>query len=693
MEPLGWDEDERAYFVLDDDRLYRRTDAPLPPEPEPKTKAKGKNAKKTRSAKKRRISRPVIESSPDMTEEDQAATNGVAASVAEQEEDDGLGGMKWELIAITLDEYTAFLDTIRRSRDANAKALFKRITSTVLPTIEKRAEQLRQKELRKIRELENLQKMATAKRSSRLAGKAEQRKAQEEAEIAERKHQEELEMAHREQAKQQKLDEDRESRMMTREQRLKDREVRRILHEEELKKLEQDKERAESDAARLSERHLKAEMEKKRRELELLAEEDDWTFDCAKCGMHGQNIDDGSHSIACDKCGVWQHSACHGIKQDEAERDDFQFVCTPCKRKVERANQPKIPPLKLKFSSSPPSEPRQLDAANLPTQASSSNKAMPPIGRFDGAHVPARTTTNGISPGANGHAASSAARQSPYQAHPLVSAPSLTREQSSPAATANFRYSLQQGGSTSSPPPTASSPPQQSWNHHHTQEHIQNGYRSQSSQDHGYAAQHLPPMASFNPQGYHQQGALPQQALARPPSQGSPYAPSPSHAPAPAQQPAPFAVGHSQRGAPPNAHRTMASPPHPHGAQHRTPTVPQSQSLHSAMRGPSGPSTSPLGPSYLSTPQYAAPRPPPMQTPLPAASASPMKQESPRLTAPSLANSPPVVPPAMTLTPTFGNIQHHSPPTKKASPSEQRPRPLPAVMSQPHPGEANGAAQ
>lgn len=65
--------------------------------------------------------------------------------------------------------------------------------------------------------------------------------------------------------------------------------------------------------------------------------------------------DDGSHSIACEKCNVWQHSACHGIAKAQAERDDFHFVCSDCKRKEDEATRPKLPPLKfqVKASASP----------------------------------------------------------------------------------------------------------------------------------------------------------------------------------------------------------------------------------------------------------------------------------------------------------------------------------------------------
>lgn len=76
---------------------------------------------------------------------------------------------------------------------------------------------------------------------------------------------------------------------MTREQRLREREAKRILEEEGLRKLKEDEEKLGSNEARLSERHLKAEMERRQKELQKLSEEDEWVFDCEKCGVHGES--------------------------------------------------------------------------------------------------------------------------------------------------------------------------------------------------------------------------------------------------------------------------------------------------------------------------------------------------------------------------------------------------------------------
>jgi PHD-finger len=357
IEPFGWDSDDRTYIVLDDNRLYCRTEPPPPPPPAAKPKKNSKKAKAAARASKRRKVSEAVESEADADEAD------IEEQVAENKvEDDGFGGMTWECIAVTLDEFNAFFSSIEKSKDPNEKILRKRIVDDLLPLLEKQEEARKRKEAQKERELLNLEKLATAKRSSRIAGKMEQQKQEEEAREAERKRQAELTMAKKEQEKWTKLEKERESRMMTREQRLKEREARRILHEEELANLSEDSKKIDLGAGRLSERHLKAEIERKKQALEELAEEEDWIFDCI-CGAYGQ-IDDGTHSIACDECNIWQHSKCVGVSQAEADREDFHFICTTCQRRAKDKERAKTqPPIKIKLnrpgSSSSPLPPKQ----------------------------------------------------------------------------------------------------------------------------------------------------------------------------------------------------------------------------------------------------------------------------------------------------------------------------------------------
>lgn len=209
-----------------------------------------------------------------------------------------------------------------------------RITEDLLPLLQKQEESRQRKQAQKERELINLEKLATAKRSSRIAGRAEQQKQEEAAREAERKKLADMAMAKKEQERWQKLEKERETRMQTREQRIKEREARRLLHEAELAALSEDSKKLETGEGRMSERHLKAEMERKKAALEEL-EDEDWAFDCI-CGAHGQ-VDDGTHSIACEKCNVWQHTACVGISEEAANHDDFIFVCKTCKKREREA--------------------------------------------------------------------------------------------------------------------------------------------------------------------------------------------------------------------------------------------------------------------------------------------------------------------------------------------------------------------
>ncbi|TVY26524.1 hypothetical protein LHYA1_G003934 [Lachnellula hyalina] len=480
IEPFGWDSDDRTYIVLDDNRLYRRTDPPPPPPP-PAAKPR-KNSKKAKAAarasKRRRVSEAVeSEAEPaDEVDEDQNAENKI--------EDDGLGGMTWECIAVTLDDFNAFLSSIEKSKDPNEKILRKRIVDDLLPLLEKQEEARKRKEAQKERELLNLEKLASAKRSSRIAGKMEQQKQDEEARDTERKRQAELIMAKKEQEKWTKLEKERESRMMTREQRVKEREARRILHEEELANLSEDSKKFDSAAGRLSERHLKAEIERKKQALEELAEEEDWIFDCI-CGAYGQ-IDDGTHSIACDECNIWQHSKCVGVSQAEADREDFHFICTTCRRRAEDKERAKTqPPIKIKLnrpgSSSSPLAPRQGSTsagvvpssvdrgteshpdAQIAAQATPkpqirlTQKGTPQMATWQPGHLPSLQSPHHASPKSSTTATNNHA--SGPQASPQRASQSPTMTKASPTQGASrVAYPYTNSGSVATPQYSASRP-------------------------------------------------------------------------------------------------------------------------------------------------------------------------------------------------------------------------------------------
>ncbi|OJJ97844.1 hypothetical protein ASPACDRAFT_45143 [Aspergillus aculeatus ATCC 16872] len=343
IEEIGYDRDGRYYYILDDNRLYRRTDPPIPAPKPVKSKSRRKSARAVRASKRRKVTGadPVEESE----DENDSAADGEVSK-------DPFADMQWECIAITLSDYREFLETIQKTRDPDEKILRDRIVEQVLPIIEKEEESHQRQKVKREKELANMQLLAGAKRSSRLAGKAEKERQEREAIEASRKRETELAAALKEEERLKKLETERRSRIITREQRTKDRERKRILHENELQRIEEEHKKVERGESRASERHLRAEMERYRKNLEDLSQEDQWTFDCSGCGVHGQNLDDGSHSVACEKCNVWQHSKCLGIPKHEAEREDFHFVCDDCKRRDEEAKKPKIPPLKFRLGSS-----------------------------------------------------------------------------------------------------------------------------------------------------------------------------------------------------------------------------------------------------------------------------------------------------------------------------------------------------
>lgn len=281
---------------------------------------------------------------------------------------DPLDGATWECVAITLDEVRNFIEPLKKSKDPNEKVLRNQIEEHMLPLLEKQEESRKRKMQQRERELLNLEKMANAKRSSRLAGRAEQQRQEEQEREERQKRLAEDAAARKEEQKRLKIEKERDNRLISREKRLRERETRRMQHEEELAQLSEGSKNIE--AGRLSERRLQAEIEKNRQALqELEDEETEWTFDCI-CGLHGQ-VDDGEHSVACERCNIWQHSKCLGIDETEAEREDFHFICKHCQQAERTEKEQESKPftkikIKLKEPTSTSSTPSNKPVSTTP---------------------------------------------------------------------------------------------------------------------------------------------------------------------------------------------------------------------------------------------------------------------------------------------------------------------------------------
>ncbi|CCU75103.1 PHD finger domain-containing protein [Blumeria hordei DH14] len=359
-ETFGIDSENRTYIVLADNRLYRQTNlqqdlAMKKPKKVPrKSKSIRRCSRRTKELRSNNIGDEIWEGA-------QVEVPGLIEAKHE-----GLGFMKWECIAVSYDDYLAFLSSIERSRDPNEKLLRKKIIEDVLPQLEKLEQSRRRKQAQKEREMLAIEKVACAKRSSRIAGRVAQQKI-DEAQNMERKRIAELELAKKNQNKWNQLESE-DSRTLTREQRHKEREARRITQEVEIFHQSDIAEKYEDGEIELAEPFIKKETGRNKIEPRKVKKDDDWTLDCI-CGEFGQS-DDGTHSVVCDKCNTWQHSSCVNITKEEADMDDFSFICSTCKRRdedIERAkNQPSIK-IKLKcpsLYSSPLTTKRNL---SLPT--------------------------------------------------------------------------------------------------------------------------------------------------------------------------------------------------------------------------------------------------------------------------------------------------------------------------------------
>ncbi|KAL7930936.1 hypothetical protein V8C35DRAFT_283151 [Trichoderma chlorosporum] len=318
IEPYGWDSEDRTYYVLDDNRVYRLSEAP----PNQKATSSKSARQARRSSKRRRVSEAV--------DDDIAPLSNVSEVDLEESH---LGGMIWECVAVTLEEVQALVNNLASSRDENEKVLRRQLRDHLLPILEKQEEDRNRRKLKREKELQTLAKLANAKRSSRIALKAEQRQQEEKAKIEQEQLREAAATQQREEQKRDKIQRELEMRLVSREERLKKREERRLVRGESGTPASVDEGIEVSVADGMSEQ-TQSQLEvggDARVTRDKPDEEEGWVFDCS-CGLYGQ-VDDGNHSVACERCNVWQHSKCLGISEAAADHPDFHFICASCRQK------------------------------------------------------------------------------------------------------------------------------------------------------------------------------------------------------------------------------------------------------------------------------------------------------------------------------------------------------------------------
>ena len=392
--------------------------------------------------------------------------------------------------------------------------------------------------------------------------------------------------------------------------------------------------------------------------------------------------------MACEKCNVWQHSACLGISQADAEKDDFHFVCDDCKRREEDAKKPKIPALKFRIgsSSSPPSDKtiRVNGVANESRKRKSEDEHphLPLVKKFSHVHIkpdavdaPGRGQPHAALNGMHGG---------------LMNGPTLSPQGQLPLP------SYQNGRVTQSapPPPGLASPPRPA--------SYANGYAQQVSQPNGYASQRHPqPNSSLpnTPSGAtHTSYGSPGSAWPAPYPPLSSTQHTQNHQQLPPQPPNPF-LNSFDRQRPPSSHSTHNLPSPLKNRPSMSPT--QGNLETSAIVNPSNqPNINIPTPSYLpaaahtpgfsptkqfssNAPPIQAPSsspiiPPPIQqqqqTRQSSLGLSPTKHSPPRLppqSAHSIADTP-VVPPVLDLSPSPQQQEKFQAPVKSPTPERAR---------------------
>lgn len=167
MEPCGFDREGSTYYILDDNRLYRRTSWLGNDQSAKKSKQKKKG-----TSKRRRTSAAVGDGGTDEAAAPDSSRRGA-----------------WSCVCVTLSDWIAFVDGLQSSKDADEMGLYAYLKQDVLPELTKAwAEKEKQRQI--------MEAVANRKKSSRLDAKLARQKEEVERAAA-RRREEDLEKAAR----------------------------------------------------------------------------------------------------------------------------------------------------------------------------------------------------------------------------------------------------------------------------------------------------------------------------------------------------------------------------------------------------------------------------------------------------------------------------------------------------------------
>lgn len=343
--PVGWQTEFGMYYLFDDNRLYFKQEF------EPDLSDVKKRIKQNKGSRKKR----VIES-PE--EENGIVQVTLGEALAREYEPE------WKCLCWDLSSWKKFMSTLKVKKSKIEKDLYSYLNKQIMPIIEQNHELRQRNSISRERNREKVVLVANRKRSSRLEEK--QLRLQQEAEERKVREEEEKQLLKIRQVKQEQVEKE-----QARERRFLERQSR----EEERKK-----------------RNDSEDLETFRRSLRnrTSTNEDHWVFDCT-CGVHGDNYDDGSLTVSCERCNIWMHVHCLPIDQqnqilqerarvqeqlkqlersqlvqgrseqdnsnEESSMIDNEFICERCKR----LDSMKIEEQKQQMESKPIEEQNQIE--------------------------------------------------------------------------------------------------------------------------------------------------------------------------------------------------------------------------------------------------------------------------------------------------------------------------------------------
>ena len=326
VDPAGWDREGNTYWLFDDNRLWVQRVPKRAPKrkaaKQPKRPAKKKAAPPPRPSGRRssRLSKgadaeweevpPEILKPEDVFDSD--------SELSQPPSEDESEWVEFETLCVSLQEWKAFLEKFASLKHPDERVLYSYLAKEVFPRVEEVlvAEQRKQA-------LEEA--MSHRKRSSRIAMKESEREVKErelaEARAARVRAVAELREREEREAREQAETNTRRSR----EERLRDREERLLARE----RMAIERSRSDTPADR-------SESAQERKDTQATNASSDWFLHCEVCGEDAKNPQNADNVVACERCGVWQHTECWDRKDKERGQpprdwDKVDFYCGACR--------------------------------------------------------------------------------------------------------------------------------------------------------------------------------------------------------------------------------------------------------------------------------------------------------------------------------------------------------------------------